>query len=111
MEKKEKTEAITAEQRKAIMDEVKHREGGVSVKDVMSKHGRTEQTYYFWKRSAEKAAAPKVATKRSKSVGNTSRKKSNPAKKVEGTLGVLMPEGRAVRIHSTDTEWAIVTFE
>lgn len=109
MEKKVKADSITAEKRQAIMDEVKNREGGVSVKDVMSKHGRTEQTYYFWKRSAApKAATPRVATKRAKSA--VARKQAE-VKSGESTPGVLMPEGRSVRIHKTGTEWAIVTFE
>ena len=108
MEKKEKAEAITAEKRQAIMDEVKHRKGGVSVKDVMTKYGRTEQTYYFWKRSSDKAAAPKVATKRAQ---RPAARKQAAIKSGEGTRGVRMPEGRPVRIHTTDTEWAIVTFE
>ena len=112
MEKNTKVEAIDREMREKLMDDVKTREGGVSVKDVMSKYGRTEQTYYFWKRQARPSqeAAPKSAKKRAVRV--PARNKGAMAiKSGTGTPGVLMPEGRPVRIHTTGTEWAIVTFE
>ena len=119
MEKKSK-EAISAEERATILNEVQTRGGGVSIKDVMSKHGRTEQTYYFWKRQAAgstapkaaakraKAAAPAMATKRAKSSNHRAKASAKSSSVIEG---VLMPEGRRVRIHKTETDWAIVTFE
>ena len=103
-----KADSISADERSKIMAEVTGRPGGVSVKDIMTKHGRTEQTYYFWKRQAEgKTTAPRVATKRAKPAPRKAAKSESPAI----VQGILMPEGRAVRIHKTDTEWAIVTFE
>lgn len=111
MEKKTKVEAIPNEKRASIMKEVQSRSGDMSVKDVMAKYGRTEQTYYLWRRQAKDAAnpaAPKMATKRATP---RSARKVAPVKSGEGTRGVLMPEGRPVRIHTTGTEWAIVTFE
>lgn len=109
MSEKKNQEAITPEERAKIMQEIASRPGGVSVKDIMTKYGRTEQTYYFWKRQTKAgatSAAPRAAAKRAKAAA--------PRKAVNSEssfTGILMPEGRAVRIHKTDTEWAIVTFE
>jgi len=113
MEKKSK-EAISAEERATILNEVQTRGGGTSIKEVMAKHGRTEQTYYSWKRqTAGASTAPKAATKRAKAASPVMAAKRAKASIPGGSVveGVLMPEGRRVRIHKTETDWAIVTFE
>jgi transposase-like protein len=109
----EKTSKITPELREQIINEVKNRKDGESVKDVMVRHGRTVQTYYFWMRKAAASVAkpakqPVMATKRAKSQPVRAKAKSDKSTDLQG---VLMPEGRPVRIHTTGTEWAIVTFE